>query len=111
MKALELILQQFADNWQTIYEELEKLRQKIVAKEKEQTYGLDRKRQMPIFRILHAELFAGRELSDDEIAQLVDLTQNVFNPIAREIRAAGFWDSIPAQNRLKAELQQLFLLM
>ena len=64
---------------------------------------------MPIFRILHAELFAGRELSDDEIAQLVDLTQNVFNPIAREIRAAGFWDSIPAQNRLKAELQQLFL--
>lgn len=108
-EALELILQQFADNWQKIYEELEKLRQKIVAKEKEQTYGLDRKRQMPIFRILHAELFVGRELSDDEIAQLVDLTQNVFNPIAREIRAAGFWDSIPAQNRLKAELQQLFL--
>lgn len=25
------------------------------------------------------------------------------------MRTAGFWDSIPAQNRLKAELQQLLL--
>jgi type I restriction enzyme R subunit len=39
----------------------------------------------------------------------MDLTQNTFNLIEREIRSAGFWNSIPAQNRLKAELQQLFL--
>jgi type I restriction enzyme R subunit len=106
---LEQILRQFADNWEMIYEELEKLRQKIVAKEKEQAYGLDRKKQMPIFRIFRAELFENRELNEDEIAQNVDLTQNTFNLIEREIRSAGFWNSIPAQNRLKAELQQLFL--
>ena len=106
---LEQILQQFADNWEMIYEELEKLRQKIVAKEKEQAYGLDRKKQMPIFRIFRAELFENRELDEDEIAQNVDLTQNTFNLIEREIRSAGFWNSTPAQNRLKAELQQLFL--
>ncbi|MBI4028018.1 MAG: DUF3387 domain-containing protein [Verrucomicrobia bacterium] len=46
---LERILQEFRDNWDLIYTELEKLRQKILAKEKEQTYGLDRKKQMPVF--------------------------------------------------------------
>lgn len=106
---LEQILAQFKDNWQKIYEELEKLRQKIKAKENEETYGLDRKQQMPIFRIFRAELFDNRDLSEDEVAQNVDLTQNTFNLIEREIRSAGFWHSIPAQNRLKAELQQLFL--
>jgi type I restriction enzyme R subunit len=106
---LERILQEFKDNWDRIYDELEKLRQKILAKEKEQTYGLDRKKQMPIFRMLRAELFDNRTLNDDEIAQAVNLTQHVFNEIAKEVRSAGFWNSIPAQNRLKAELQQLLL--
>ena len=63
----------------------------------------------PIFGIFRAELFDNRELSEDEIAQNVDLTQNTFNLIQREIQSAGFWGSIPAQNRLKADLQQLFL--
>ncbi len=106
---LEQILEEFKDNWARIYEELEKLRQKIVAKEKEETYGLDRKKQMPIFRVFAAELFDNRELSEDEIAQNVDLTQNTFNLIEREIRSAGFWNSIPAQNRLRGELQELFV--
>lgn len=106
---LERILQEFKNNWNRIYDELEKLRQKILAKEKEQTYGLDRKKQMPVFRILKAELFENRNLNDDEIAQVVNLTQHLFNQIAQEIRSAGFWNSIPAQNRLKAELQHLLL--
>lgn len=108
-QALEQILRDFKDNWDKIYEELEKLRQRIEAKEKEQTYGLDRKRQMPIFRIFRAELFDNRDLTEDEIAQNVDLTQNIFDVIQREVRTAGFWQLIPAQNRLKAELQQLLL--
>jgi type I restriction enzyme R subunit len=29
--------------------------------------------------------------------------------IKQEVQTAGFWDSIPAQNRLKEELQKLFL--
>ena len=77
---LEQILQQFADNWELIYQELEKLRQKMAAKEREQTYGLDRKRQMPIFRILRAELSENHELDEDEIAQNVDLTLNTYQP-------------------------------
>ena len=106
---LDRILQEFKDNWDRIYDELEKLRQKIAAKEKEQTYGLDRKKQMPIFRMLHADLFGSHPLTEDEVAQAVNLTQHLFNQILQEVRTAGFWNSTPMQNRLKAELQALLL--
>ena len=106
---LERILREFAENWDRIYQELEKLRQRLLAKEKEQTYGLDRKQHMPVFRMLKAEIYGERSLNDDEIAQVVNLTQHVFNLIQQEARLAGFWNSIPAQNRLKAELQDLLI--
>ena len=57
---IERILTEFAGNWDAIAQEMEKLRQKLMAKEKQETHGLDRKRQMPIFRILYAELFGIR---------------------------------------------------
>ena len=108
-KALEKILAEFKDNWEKIYEELEKLRKSIASIEKEKTYGLDRKKQMPIFRIVRAELFDNRNLNEDEIAQDVDLTQNLYNLLESELHYAGFWRSIPAQNRLQGELQKLLL--
>ncbi len=108
-KALEEILQNFKGNWKVIYEELEKLREKIRKREKEETYGLDRKKQMPFFRIFKAELFDNRELSEDEIARNVNLTQHIFNLVATEIKLTGFWDSLPAQSKLKAELQKMLL--
>lgn len=108
-KALEEILQNFKGNWKVIYEELEKLREKIKNREKEETYGLDRKKQMPFFRIFKAELFDNRELSEEEIARNVNLTQHIFNLITTEIKLTGFWDSTPAQLKLKAELQKMLL--
>ncbi len=108
-KALEEILQNFKGNWKLIYEELEKLREKIKNREKEQTYGLDRKKQMPFFRIFKAELFDNRDLTEDEIALNVNLTQHIFNLVAIEIKLTGFWDSTPAQLKLKAELQKTLL--
>jgi type I restriction enzyme R subunit len=108
-KALEEILKNFKGNWKVIYEELEKLREKIRNREKEETYGLDRKKQMPFFRIFKAELFENRDLSEDEIARNVSLTQHIFNLVANEIRLTGFWDSTPAQLKLKAELQKMLL--
>lgn len=108
-KALEEILQNFKGNWKLIYEELEKLREKIKNREKEQNYGLDRKKQMPFFRILKAELFDTRDLTEDEIALNVNLTQHIFNLVTIEIKLMGFWDSTPAQLKLKAELQKTLL--
>jgi type I restriction enzyme R subunit len=108
-KALEEILQNFKGNWKIIYEELEKLREKIRNREKEETYGLDRKKQMPFFRIFKAELFDNRDLTEDEIARNVNLTQHIFNLVATEIKLTGFWDSTPAQLKLKAEIQKMLL--
>jgi type I restriction enzyme R subunit len=39
----------------------------------------------------------------------VDLTKEVFEIIKREIQLTGFWDSIPARNKLKAEIQRILL--
>jgi type I restriction enzyme R subunit len=108
-EALEKILENFKGNWKAIYEELEKLREKIKNREKEETYGLDRKKQMPLFRIFKAELFDNRVLSEDEIAQNVNLTQHIFNLVVTEIKLTGIWDSTPAQLKLKAELQKMLL--
>lgn len=108
-KALEEILKDFKGNWKAIYEELEKLRNKIKSREKEETYGLDRKKQMPFFRIFVAEIFENRKLTENEISSNVSLTQHIYNLVSNEIKLSGFWDSPPAQLKLKSELQKILL--
>ncbi|MBO7942932.1 hypothetical protein JTP77_044540, partial [Streptomyces sp. S9] len=87
-EAMAAIFAEFKDNWQKIYEELEKLRQRIKDAGKEPTYGLHRKKQMPFFRLFQTELggvmnqhpdYAGKP--DERIAVLVDLTQQVYNAV------------------------------
>ena len=46
---------------------------------------------------------------EERISRLVDLTQKVFLAVDRELRLTGFWESIPARNRLKAEVQKTLL--
>lgn len=115
-EALAAIFQQFRDNWDKIYEELEKLRQRIREADKEPSYGLHRKKQMPFFRLLRGELQAAMEQSpdyaerpDECIAVLVDLTLQVCNAMERELKLTGFWESVPARNKLRAELQRILL--
>ena len=108
-EALAKILEAFRDNWERIYEELEKLRQNIINASQEPTYGLHRKKQMPFFRSFRRELFGEKELNDDEIAILVDLSQQVFLVVERELKLTGFWESIPARNKLKAEIKKILL--
>lgn len=108
-EALAAIFEQFRDNWNKIYEELEKLRARIVNAGKEPTYGLHRKKQMPFFRSLKREIFGDQDLDEDKIALLVDLTQKVYLVVEREIRLTGFWESVPARNKLKAEIQATLL--
>lgn len=126
-EALARIFQEFRDNWTKIYEELEKLRQRIVNANKEPTYGLHRKKQMPFFRMFRRELFDvdmakdADELKvaetspryglseDDKISHLVALTQRVSLVVERELKLVGFWEAIPAQNKLRAEIQKILL--
>jgi len=46
---------------------------------------------------------------EDKISHLVDLTQRVFLEVERELKLTGFWESIPARNKLKADLQKILL--
>ncbi|KAF5415778.1 MAG: hypothetical protein C5S48_04785 [Candidatus Methanogaster sp.] len=111
-KTLSMILEEFKDNWQKIYEELEKLRQNI--KNIPPPPGdLHRKKQMPFFRILSREIYDKRygedSFTDDEVDTMVMLTRDVFDIIEREIKLTGFSESIPAHNRLRAEIQKVLL--
>jgi type I restriction enzyme R subunit len=56
-RALAAIFEEFRNNWKMIYEELEKLRVRIINAGKEPTYGLHRKKQMPLFRMFKREIF------------------------------------------------------
>jgi type I restriction enzyme R subunit len=108
-EALAAILEQFKNNWQAIYEELEKLREEIKRTAKEPTYGLHRKKEMPFFRMFKRELFGEESLTEDDIATLVRLTQHIYIIVERELRLQGFWESIPARNKLKGEVQKTLL--
>lgn len=109
-KAIEEILKNFHGNWKKIYEELEKLRERIRQREQEATYGLNRKSQMPFFRIFKAELWDNRDLTEDEIGLNVALTLAVSAKLQTELKLVGFWDNTMAQNKLKAYLQNDVLL-
>ena len=125
-EALAIIFEQFHDNWNKIYEELEKLRTRIISTSNEQTYGLHRKKQMPFFRMFRRELFGEDEPTvahfkvtgehadyaiddEDRISYLVKLTQNITEVVERELRLTGFWESIAARAKLKAEIQKILL--
>jgi type I restriction enzyme R subunit len=125
-RALAAILAEFKNNWQKIYEELEKLRRRIREAEKEPTYGLHKKKQMPFFRLFKAELEqdiqnavqerkaayntqTGQNPEEEAISVLIDLTQRVYLIIERELRLTGFWESIPARNKLKGDIQKLLV--
>ena len=115
-EALARIFEEFRDNWQKIYEELEKLRERIRTASQEPTYGLHRKKQMPFFRMFRRELETVWEQhptyhnnQDERISLLVNLTQQVFNVVERELKLTGFWESIPARKRLEADIQKVLL--
>jgi len=109
-EALVEILREFKNNWDEIYRRLEELRKKIMDKEKEPTYGLHRKKQMPFFRIFKKEFFGDKgELCDDEISILVGVTKEVSDKVRLEIGSVGFWRNVPAQAKLKGEIVDILL--
>jgi len=100
------ILTSFKDNWDEIYRLLEELRKKMKAAHEEDTKGLDRKTQMPIYRKLHALVFDKKEdLTDDEINDLIVWTKEIFGMLKTELSLTGFWKSPANVNRLKGEIQ------
>ena len=108
-EALAKIFEEFENNWQIIHQELEKLRQRIKKADQEPTYGLHKKKQMPFFRMFKRELFKDDALNDDQIAQVVNLTQNIYAIVERELKLTGFWQNHSARNKLKSDIQKCLL--
>lgn len=108
---LEKILEDNQHNWDLVYQELKKLLDKIREEENKPTYGLHRKKQMPFFRMFQSELYGTKELTEEQIGVLVNLTQHLTNLLERELQLNGFWEpaKLTAQNRLKGEIQKLLL--
>lgn len=109
-EAIEQILKDFAGNWKKIYEELEKLREKIRNREHEETYGLDRKAQMPFFRVFKKELWGDAPLGEDEIGKNVELTTAIFGVLHTELQLVGFWESASAPIGLREKILNILLL-
>jgi type I restriction enzyme R subunit len=128
-EALAQIFKDFQNNWKKIYEELEKLRRRIINASQEETYGLHRKKQMPFFRRFKLEIFGEEAESEDipeglaaespqasfnmsqedQISLLVSLTKDVYMAVERELSLVNFWESIPARKRLEQDLQKILL--
>ena len=126
-EAMEAILVDYKDNWDEIYKRLEELRRKVLKQKNEPTYGLHVKKQMPFFRLLKglifsavvesAETSAEEEdttheviLNDEQVGQLVRLTQSVTGVLEQELPLTGFWDNIAAQKQLQQRLKMEVLL-
>jgi type I restriction enzyme R subunit len=106
---LEQILIAFQENWNEAYKKLEELRKNIIKARTEDTHGLHRTKQIPFFNNYKAQFFGDAKLTDEQIALLVDLTQDVTALLETELKLKGFWERIPAQNRVKANLLDLIL--
>jgi type I restriction enzyme R subunit len=101
-----------AKNWALILEELKEFLDRMKDQEKQETYGLDPRTQMPFYRILLKELIGDDKTpNDDEVAGLVNLTQLLTVEIKTEIRLKAFWDRSGkgAQSRLRQKLIKIML--
>lgn len=103
---LSRILVAFKDNWEEIYRLLEELRKRMKESQNEDTKGLNRKTQMPIYRKLHALLYDKKEnLTDDEVNNLLILTKEIYGMLKTELALTGFWKSPANVNRLTGEIE------
>jgi type I restriction enzyme R subunit len=102
---LEEILEQFKNNWAELRKALEQLRRDIKAgRTKENTYGYDPSHEMPFLGLLKTQFFGKKsfeELSQEQIACLKDLTDDLLSQIKRETQVVNFWSNPTKQDELR----------
>lgn len=99
------ILLAFKNNWDEIYRLLEELRKKIRKAQEEDTKGLNRKTQMPIYRKLNALVYDRKEnLNDDKINNLLIWTKEIYGMLKVELALIGFWSNPASVARLRGEI-------
>lgn len=102
---LEKMLQQYHENWEQLAKELEALRSEMrQGREGEESYGLDRKTELPFLGLLKKEVYGVRdlaELSPEQKDNLVRVTKDILERIRADVGMVDFWNNVPAQRRLK----------
>lgn len=102
---LEKLLKEYEDNWDILAQELEKLREEIQkGREDEPTFGLDPKAELPFLGLLKREVYGKQKIIDldqKEIDLLVGTTKDILEVTKKEVGLVDFWESMPAQKKLK----------
>ena len=110
---LEQILEGFKNNWAELRKALEQLRRDIKAgRAKENTYGYDASHEMPFLGLLKTEFYgkkAFEELSDEQMAVLKNLTDDVLSRFKQETEAVNFWNNVALQQELRTSIIKLIL--
>ena len=102
---LEKMLQQYHENWELLAKELELLRIEMrQGREGEDSFGLDRKKELPFLGLLKKEIYGVKDLSELNEEQkdlLVQTTKDILERIKADTTMVDFWNNVPAQRRLK----------
>lgn len=110
---LEQILEEFKNNWAELRKALEQLRRDIKAgRAKENTYGYDASHEMPFLGLLKTEFYGKKtfeELSDEQMAVLKNLTDDVLSRFKQETEAVNFWNNVALQQELRTSIIKLLI--
>jgi len=102
---LEKMLQQYHENWESLAKELELLRIEMrQGREGEDSFGLDRKKELPFLGLLKKEIYGVKDLSELNQEQkdlLVQTTKDILERVKTDTAMVDFWNNVPAQRRLK----------
>lgn len=106
---LKQILENFKDNWNEIYKQLEELREKLKKKEEDLSYGLS-KAKRPYLNLFAKELFGKVEdLNEDEIELVLRLTKDIYEVVQRETSVSNYGETKVTRLRFEKELQDVLL--
>lgn len=103
---LDKLLQLFKDSWDELYEALEKMRKDdiIGGREREETFGLEPKKEMPFLALLKKEIYGNKEyaaLNGVDFNALKETTFDILDRIKTDTAAINFWGNISLQKQLR----------
>lgn len=102
---LDRLLREYKENWEMLAKELEKLMEEMrMGRAEEETFGFDRKAEMPFLGLLKKEVFGVKNISDlnkKQVEILVQTTKDILERVKSEIRLVDFWGNHTAQKKLK----------
>lgn len=103
---LEKVLAEYRNNWDRLAQELKEVLKNLQqGRANENNYGFDPRTELPFLALLKRELYGKIDLAtltEDDRDLLILTTQDMLEIMRREMVQVDFWDSYPAQKKLKS---------